>query len=86
MRKVAIAFTLVLVCLMCIGCDNGSSSPNGQDISPVENGLKTGIFVDAPTAGLSYKTSSGITGVTDGDGKYNYKAGDTELNFTIEDF
>ena len=36
-----------------------------------------GQFVDAPVTGLEYSTSSGISGVTDENGYFSYKKGDT---------
>lgn len=39
-------------------------------------GLQTGVFNDAPVAGLRYSTSSGVSGVTDAHGQFQFKTGD----------
>ena len=38
---------------------------------------KQGVFVDAPVEGLTYVTSSGLTGTTNATGAFNYLAGDS---------
>ena len=38
--------------------------------------LQTGVFNDAPVAGLRYHTSSGVAGVTDAHGQFQFKTGD----------
>jgi hypothetical protein len=42
---------------------------------PVDE-LQTGVFSDAPVAGLRYTTSSGVSGVTDAHGQFQFKTGD----------
>ena len=54
--------------------DGGSNNPPAA--------LTSGTFVDAPVAGLSYTTSSELTGLTDADGRYDYRVGDT-VTFSI---
>lgn len=56
------------------GGGGGGSTPPGE--------LTAGVFVDAPVAGLSYTTSSGLSGVTDPTGRYEYRVGDT-VTFSI---
>jgi hypothetical protein len=53
-----------------IGC--GGVSAGGDNSSDTQ----TGTFVDAPVQGLEYETTSGIKGVTDKDGHFEYKMGD----------
>lgn len=55
----------------------GGNTPPPDETPPPAGELTSGTFVDAPVAGLSYTTSSEITGVTDADGRYDYRAGDT---------
>jgi hypothetical protein len=62
------------------GGDNSGGNNGGTTPPPGE--LTSGVFIDAPVAGLSYTTSSGITDVTDADGRYDYRAGDT-VTFSI---
>ena len=60
-------FSLSLVATVCLltACGN-SDLPTKQ-----------GVFVDAPVEGLSFTTSSGLTGTTNSAGVFNYLAGDT---------
>jgi hypothetical protein len=58
------------------GGDGGGTTPPGE--------LTAGVFVDAPVAGLSYTTSSGLSGLTDATGRYEYRVGDT-VTFSIGD-
>lgn len=60
------------------GDDTGGDTPGDVAVT----GSDTGVFIDAEVAGLSYVTSSGVTGVTDSQGRYNYNPGDT-VTFTI---
>lgn len=77
--KKIVFILLSLLCLIMFGCDSATNPTNSN--SPINNGGNTGTekgyFVDAPVSGLAYKTSSGITGVTDEKGAYNYNPGDT---------
>ena len=78
MRKVAIAFTLVLVCLMCIGCDNGSSSPNGQDISFLQPTKPT-----KPLMPVEYETLEAVSSAGDvGTPTTNAESGEITLECT----
>lgn len=65
LRPLALA-TAVSLLAACGGDNNSSSSASG-----------TGTLTDAAIAGVSYRTSSGITGVTDAEGKFRYNPGDT---------
>lgn len=82
--KKIIFVLLPLLCLIMFGCDSATNptnsnlpTNNGSSDSSTSDGTKKGYFVDAPVSGLAYKTSSGITGVTDEKGAYNYNPGDT---------
>ncbi len=57
-----------------VGCGGGGSSSSSTSSA---SATSTGTFVDAPVEGLSYETSSGIKGVTDNQGHFKYKEGDT---------
>jgi len=69
----ASAAALVLAAGLMTGCDsNGGGSSS-----------KTGVFHDAVVSGISYTASpSGLEGVTDAEGKFKYKTGDT-ITFSI---
>jgi len=62
---------LILSFMILSGCGGGS----GGTLS--RGGALSGVFVDTHVIGLSYRTSSGITGVTDEHGGYRYNEGDT---------
>ena len=49
----------------------------GSSDLPTNLPTKQGAFVDAPVEGLSFTTSSGLTGTTNAAGVFNYLAGDT---------
>jgi len=63
--------------------DNVSYNDNTNDNTSTSVTL-TGQFVDAPVAGLEYETSSGIVGVTDANGYFEYREGDT-VTFKLGD-
>ena len=56
-----------------VGC--GSDSATDTDI-------ETGYFIDAPVKGLTYKSTSGLTGVTDAAGTFKYKKGE-KVHFSL---
>jgi hypothetical protein len=82
----------VALCLwglaLLMGCGGGSlSSALGGSSTPQPTGeqantLLTGTFVDSPVEGLAYVTSSGLSGVTDAQGRFRFQAGDT-ITFRI---
>jgi hypothetical protein len=45
--------------------------------APVVTGSARGALIDASVGGVSYTTSSGVTGTTAADGSYNFNPGDT---------
>jgi hypothetical protein len=60
-----------------------SSGGDGGGTTPVASvPLPTGTLIDAPVAGVSYTTSSGLSGTTNGQGQFNYRPGDT-VTFAI---
>jgi hypothetical protein len=65
-----------LVASFLIGCGGNSSSSSSGDST------ESGTYEDAPVAGLTYETTSGITGLTDSNGTFKYKAGD-KVTFKI---
>ena len=66
-----------LLCFIIFGCDNVANPQKTQNPNkPITQKQQTGFFVDAPVEGLSYKTSSGLTGVTSETGAYKYLTGD----------
>jgi hypothetical protein len=69
-NKLTLTAVSLIASAFLVGCgssDDSSSSTTTQ----------TGTFVDAPVSGLSYTTTSGLNGITDTQGHFNYKAGDS---------
>lgn len=64
MKSFANLSIIVTACLL-VACGGGSSK------------TQQGVFVDAPVEGLTYTSSSGITGTTDAAGRFTYVPGDT---------
>ena len=65
----------------CSGGGGGGGSDDDDDTVDAA-GSSRGLFVDAEVEGLSYTTSSGVEGVTDENGTYNYTPGD-EISFSV---
>ena len=72
MSKIA-SLCLIGSAAFIIGCGGGTGS--GSDTNSSTK-VETGTFVDAPVAGLEYNTSSGIIGITDSSGHFQYNKGD----------
>lgn len=51
-------------------CGGGGSDSSGAP-------TLVGQFIDSPVANVAYRTSSGLSGTTDAEGQFNYRAGDT---------
>jgi hypothetical protein len=64
------------------GGDAGSGGDGGDTGTP--GALSQGVFVDAAVAGLTFTTSSDVNGVTDSEGRYQYRVGDT-VTFSLGD-
>jgi hypothetical protein len=77
--------SITLSLLAACGGGGGGSTALGDPGSPtvVASPTLTGVFVDAPTKGLAYTAlPSGLSGVTDVDGKFIYREGD-KVSFKI---
>ncbi|MDD5717274.1 MAG: Ig-like domain-containing protein [Sulfuricurvum sp.] len=59
------------------GGGGGSSSS-----TPAVSGTNSAVLVDSVLIGVSYTTSSGLSGVTGSDGSFSYRTGDT-VTFTV---
>ncbi|HIP02227.1 MAG TPA: hypothetical protein EYG75_01795, partial [Campylobacterales bacterium] len=76
MRKTIKLSALSLVAsALLIGCGSDSDTSVTTD-------TETGYFIDAPVEGLTYKTTSGLTGTTDYQGRFQYKKGE-KVHFSI---
>jgi hypothetical protein len=78
-KTFALSYTLAAIALMLTACGGGGSSGGG---SSTATGSQTGILTDAAVQGVSYRTSSGVTGLTGPNGQYSFNPGDSVL-FTL---
>ena len=78
MTRVIAALAFVSALVACGGGGGGgaSASTTGKDSTAA------GYLIDAPVAGASYTTSSGLSGVTASDGSFTYHTGD-KVAFTV---
>lgn len=65
---------VTLISLGVTGCFSGSSSSSSPAPAPGPD-WRTGVFVDSPVAGLTFRTDSN-EGVTDQQGTFRYQAGE----------
>jgi len=70
MKRKIIFSTIALAFL--VGCGGGGGSSNNSYSATLK-----GSFVDSYVKGLKYETSSGISGITDENGTFIYKSGDS---------
>lgn len=74
-----------MLTMSLIACGGGSSnSSNNQSEGETEGNTNTGVLTDGDIAGVSYTTSSGLTGTTNGNGEFSYADGD-QVTFKIGD-
>ena len=70
-------FALGLISLLAIGACSSGGDGGGGGTPPAAAPLQ-GVFVDSPVQGLGYSaTPSGLSGLTDANGQFNYNPGDT---------
>jgi hypothetical protein len=72
MRTAIYAFALMALAACSSGGDGGGGTTPVASAPPL-----TGTLLDAPVVGMPYVTSSGLSGVTDAQGQFRYRAGDT---------
>ncbi len=78
MKTIRIVLSSITLSLLA-ACGGGGGGSTTVAASPT----LTGVFVDAPTKGLAYTAlPSGLSGVTDVDGKFKYRDGD-KVSFNI---
>ena len=78
-RKKLLKYGMIALIGSAIFSGCGGSSDSGNDNNTA---LNSGYFIDAPVQGLEYKTQSGIEGVTDQSGRFEYRAGE-KISFKI---
>ena len=74
MKKLFTFVTSLFLLFAITGCSSSDSSDS----------LLSGQFIDSNVAGLSYETSSGLKGITDSKGRYDYNKGD-RVSFKLGD-
>jgi hypothetical protein len=74
---------LFLACSLAVtGCGGGSSSSGSSSPAVSATGSSTGTLIDSAVSGVTYKTTSGVQGITDASGHFTYNAGD-KITFTV---
>lgn len=96
-RLTTLASTTLLISSLALlsACGGGSSTPatgdnvDTGDTSPIvttpvtpDTSVKTGVFIDAPVKGLTYKTAT-QSGVTNDKGEFKYITGET-VTFSLD--
>ena len=66
--------------MLLSGCLSGGSGGSDSG-SSAEPQVSSGVFIDAPVAGLNYRTDSG-SGETDADGRFEYRGTET-ISFSL---
>jgi hypothetical protein len=81
MRLSKCALSVLATAALLSACGGGGSSYSSASTATATT--YSGVFLDAPTKGLSYLASpSGLSGTTDAGGKFNFQSGDT-VTFTL---
>ncbi len=72
------AVAAVLAATTLAACGGGGSSSGGGDAPGGGAATSTGVFLDAEVGGVGYRaTPSGLSGLTNAAGEFDYRAGDT---------
>ena len=89
LRIIGLTFLTVATLAGCGGGGGGSvvstsssGTSSGSGTGTPTASAQTAYLVDAPVQGASYKTSSGLTGITGSDGSFQYASGDT-VSFSV---
>lgn len=77
--SVGLFFCLVGLAGLLDSCGSGDGGGGG---APPPAAPLSGVFIDSAVQGLGYTTSSGLSGTTDANGRFNYNSGDT-VTFTL---
>lgn len=79
-RALFVTLSLTALLLPLTGCFDGSSSSDDDD----EPRSRTGVFIDSAVTGLDYQGSRTAAGLTDEQGQFSYRDGET-ISFAIGD-
>ncbi|HIP12813.1 MAG TPA: hypothetical protein EYG73_08870, partial [Arcobacter sp.] len=77
-----IIYSSLMMLILLNGCGNDIKS--GSFIASDIEGNNTGVFLDSVVEGVKYMTSSGVEGITNSKGEYQYNDGD-DIEFFIND-
>lgn len=72
--RVRVGMTSAAVAVLLSACGGGGSGGSDNPSVPASS---VGVLTDDPIAGVPYTTSSGASGTTDEQGRFNFVAGDT---------
>ena len=73
-KNIKLVSLWLIVSIIIIGCGGGGSNST-------EN-ISVGYLIDSKVVGVQYNTNSGLSGITDTYGRFNYKIGD-EVTFSL---
>lgn len=80
-----LAIALFPLVLSQTGCsDSSSSSSSPPPVGDTPPDVMVGTFVDSPVSGLNYQGTDTPAGVTDEEGRFNYRSGEN-ISFSIGD-
>ena len=80
--KFSLSIALMALLSACGGGGGSSSAGNSGGDSSINNSTLTGYFIDSSVQGVSYRTSSGIEGITSVEGAFNYNS-DDDVSFYV---
>lgn len=82
LKKTAIFIATLAFISGCNGGGGGDDSSTNTNTNTKPAGTETGVLLDGFVGGVSYTTSSGVTGTTDAQGNFQFNPGDT-ITFKI---
>jgi hypothetical protein len=76
-KKVSYSIALLSAVVLTACGGGGGGTTSSTPAASVVSGSSTGVLTDSAIQGVSYTTSSGVTGITDASGNYKFNPGDT---------
>ena len=85
-KMMTLPLTALVSALVLAGCDSQTTDSATTSSTATESSttasISTGSFIDSAVEGLEYKSTSGLTGITNEHGQFNYRNGD-KVEFRI---
>jgi len=85
-KIVTLPLTALVSALVLTGCGGESSeamtNTSTESTATTSSTVSTGYFIDGAVEGIEYETTSGLTGITNEHGHFDYQAGD-EVEFRV---